>query len=162
PLAVGGLVDGPDVGQDFRVLAGRRPGVGLEQLDQQREHLPAASAGVGLEQGVAGGGALLGVGAVVDAAQPLELPGVGRGQGGGVGDDQGVVGDQAGGVGQEPVGQGAHVPVLAGEVAAEALLGGVGVAGAVREGAGDFGEVDVAGDDQAGDHVGEEAAAAGV
>jgi hypothetical protein len=155
-------VQAEDVPLQRGVRAGRRPGVGLQGLGPQREQLPAADADVGLEQGVAGGGALRGVGAIVNAAQPFQLLGPVLGQVRGIRDDQGVRADQGRGVGQQAVGQGGDVPVLTAEVAAEALLGAVDVRGAAAEGPSDLAEVDVVGEDQAGDQVRDEAAPAGV
>src|SRR5262249_37641334 len=114
------------------------------------------------EQGIARRQSLVGVGAVMDAAQPFQLFGVILGQVGQVGDDQGVLVDQGGGVVEQAVGQGGHVPVFNAEMTNEAFFGGVEILDAASDGTGDVAEVDVVGDDQSGNHVGEEASSSGV
>lgn len=156
-FAAGRLVDGEDVLEELRVLAGGAARVGLQRLDFQGEMLPPAHADGGLEEAVAGGGPAVGVRAVMDAAQAFEVLGVVFGQVGGVGDDEGVVGDEGGGASQEFGGERRGVPVFAGEVPAEAFLGGVEGFGAVAGGAGDGSEVDVPGDDESRDHLVKEA-----
>ena len=152
----------PDVGQDLFILPDRGPGIHLERLDDQREQLPAADAGEGLEHGVPRRDAPGRVGPVVDPAEPLQVPGVRLGQVGQVGRDQGVVAHRRRRLPQQRVGHRGHVPVLAGQVPAEPLFGGVDVARPAGQAAGHGGQVDVAGGHQPGHHVGEEPAAPGI
>jgi hypothetical protein len=146
------------VRQDFGVLARRRPGVDLQRLEDQREQLPLADTHERLEKTVPRGRPAVGVGAVLHPPEPFQLAGVGLGQVGGVGDDQGVIRDHPGRAAEEFGGDRGGVPVLAGEVPTEALLVGVDVAVASMVGAGDGGQVDVPAGHQPGDHVGEEVA----
>ena len=115
--------------------------------------MPLPDTHIGLEYAVSWCRLALRVGTVVDTSESLQVLGVILRQFGRVADDQGVVGDQCRGPLEQFGSDGVGLPVLAGEVAAEPLLGGVDVAVPTAEASYDGGQVDVSGDHQPGNHV---------